>query len=108
MSRTYKSNPGYCRIPRGHKQALMRGEKKNAVPTDTWYEPEFSDSCLRNLIYKLSEKGWDDELIIKHLTKFHGYKEWAVRLSCKWWTKNNFDLPYPYYDNGKDKVRNKK
>lgn len=70
MSRTYKKFTGRCfRNPHGHRQAIIAGCRKRAIPPDPWDDKGIDKQCYVH--YKiadgLAEKGHSGLQIVKHL-----------------------------------------
>jgi hypothetical protein len=91
MSRTYKKYTGGCfRNPRGHKQAMIAGVPKRAVPPSSYDDISYDKQCW--LPYKVADglaaqavSYWE---VVRHIKlKFglrQGDAEWIAEMG--WWT----------------------
>lgn len=70
MSRTYKRYTGHCfRNPRGHRQAIIGGARKRAIPPDPWDDKGLDKQCYVHfkIADGLAKKGYSGLQIVKHL-----------------------------------------
>ena len=75
MGKTYKKYVrGYHRSPRGHKQAIINGARKGAIPPDAWDDVNHDPQVYipYRVASKLHKQGFADEEIIRRIRrKFH-------------------------------------
>lgn len=66
-------NSNFHKNPTGRKRAIVNNARKGAVPPDPWDDKPFtaSDSANRH-IFRLLEKGFDDETIRRKILNKHG------------------------------------
>jgi hypothetical protein len=92
MSRTWKRYTGSCfRSPRGHRQALVAGVRKRAIPPDSWEDVSFDKQVFlpqRVADALASKKGMSYNDIVQHvMRKFKlrlGDAEWMAE-SAVWY-----------------------
>jgi hypothetical protein len=90
MSRSYKKYYGNCyRNPHGHKQALIAGLPKRAIPPSSWDDISLDKHVMIpfRVAAGLKRRGESYEYIVKHLMKKFKVRrddaEWIAAMG--WW-----------------------
>jgi len=70
MGKTYRHTPeSMHRKPKGHKQAIINGARKKAIPPDSWEDLNHDDEVFMpfQAAVRMIDKGEDKDTIIKRI-----------------------------------------